>query len=123
MSAAAAPPRPLVAVVCAVPLLGEAVESALEFADVRSFTARRDTAGLLHSLRPDAIVVDSEDDADAASAVASSRDVPVLHICVRDHTLRLFRAGVWTQVASGEGPTPESIRNVLAGSLFARGDH
>jgi hypothetical protein len=121
MSATAAGERPLVAVVCAVPLLGEAVESVLEFAEVRSFTARRDTAGLVQWLRPDAVVVDSEDDALAASEAAGD-ELPVLHISVRDHSLRLFRRGTWTQVASNEGPTPESIRNVLAGTLFARGE-
>jgi hypothetical protein len=123
VSAVAAEERPLVAVVCAIPLLGEAVESVLEFAEVRSFTARSDTAGLLQWLRPDAVVVDSDDDADAASEAASEHDVPALHISMRDHTLRLFRRGAWTQVASNEGPTPESIRNVLAGTLFAREDH
>ena len=123
MSEAVAERRPLVAVVCDVPLLGEAVESALEFAEVRSFTAHRDTEGLLTWLRPDAVVVDSDAEADAASAVAARVGVPVLHISVRDHTLRLFRRGAWTQVASGDGPTPESIRNVLAGTLFARGEN
>jgi hypothetical protein len=122
MSAPATTGRPLVAVVCAVPLLGEAVESALEFAEVRSFTARRDTAGLLQWLRPDAVVVDSEDDALAASEAAGD-ELPVLHISVRDRSLRLFRRGTWTQVARNEGPTPESIRNVLAGALFARGEN
>ena len=113
---------PLVAVVCAVPLIGEAVESVLEFAEVRSFKARRDTAGLLRWLRPDAVVVDSDDDAAAASEAAGD-ELPVLHISVRDHTLRLYRRGAWTQVGTSEGPTPESIRNVLAGTLFARGEY
>ena len=54
--------RPLVAVWCSVPLLGEAVEFALEFAEVRSFApSRGDLAGLLRWLRPDAVVVDSDE--------------------------------------------------------------
>ena len=36
--------RPLVAVVCAVPLLGEAVESALDFAQVRAFASAETTS-------------------------------------------------------------------------------
>ena len=113
--------KPLVAVLCSVPLVAAAVESALEFAEVRSFVGRRDTAGLLKWLQPDAVVVDSEEDATAAMGVAVDRDLPVLHISVRDRTLRLLRRGQWQLVGNGEGPTPEEIRNVLAGCLFARG--
>ncbi len=113
--------RPLVAVVCSVPLVGEAVRSALEFAEVRTFTGRRDTAGLLRWLKPDVVIVDNDADAGDASAYASDHDVPVLHIAVREHSLRLFRDGAWEQVGNGEGPTPDVVRNVVAGMLFARG--
>jgi len=113
--------RPLVAVVCAVPLLGEAIVSALEFAEVRSFTDRGgDVAGLLHWLRPDAVVVDSEGAAEGASNYATEQKLPLLHISVRDRALRLFHNGEWHHVTNGEGPTPEVIRNVVAGALFAR---
>jgi len=113
--------RPLVAVLCSVPLLGEAMDSVLEFADVRSFNGRRDTVGLLRWLKPDAIVVDSAEDAHDAMKATGDRDVPVLHIGVRDRTLRLLRNGEWEAIGNGDGPTPEVIRNVLAGCLFARG--
>jgi hypothetical protein len=113
--------RPLVAVLCSVPLLGEAMGSALEFAEVRAFSTRGgDIGGLLRWLRPDAVIVDSEAGAAEATAFALEHDLPVLHISVRDRELRLFRAGEWELVGNGEGPTPESIRNVVAGSLFAR---
>ena len=46
---------------------------------------------------------------------------PSLYLSVRDHTLRLYRAGAWEQVDDGEGPTIEAIRNIVAGALFARG--
>ena len=36
-------------------------------------------------------------------------------------TLRLYRVGEWEQIGDGEDPTPEAIRNVVAGALFARG--
>ena len=114
--------RPLVAVVCAVPLLGEAVGSALEFAEVHTFSDRGgDVAGLLRWLHPDAVVVDNERAAHEASAFARERDLPVIHLGVRDHELRLFRAGRWEVVGNGDEPAPETIRNVVAGALFARG--
>ena len=113
--------RPLIALVCSVPLLVEAVSAALEFAEVRAFSGDHgDTAGLLRWLRPDAVVVDSERDANEAAAFALERGLPVVHLSVRAQTLRVFHQGSWTMVGSGEDPTPEVIRNVVAGMLFAR---
>jgi hypothetical protein len=113
--------RPLIAVVCAVPLLGEAMSSALEFAEVHSFAARAgDIGGLLHWLHPDAVIVDNDASAADATAFARQHDLPVLHVALRERALRLFRAGEWEVVASGDGPTAEAIRNVVAGVLFAR---
>jgi hypothetical protein len=113
--------RPLVVVLCSVPLLGEAIGSALEFADVRTFAARGgDASGLLEWMRPDAVIVDTDPDA-AEIAFAKAQELPVVHISVHDRSLRLFDNGEWTNVGNGEGPTPEAIRNVVAGALFARG--
>ena len=95
--------------------------SALDFADVRSFSDRGgDIAGLLDWLRPDVAIVDSDATATAASAFALEHRLPVLHIVVREQQLRLFVGGEWEYVANGEGPSPETIRNVVAGLLFAR---
>jgi hypothetical protein len=113
--------RPLVAVLCSVPLLGEAMSSTLEFAEVRSFSAGGDVAGLLRAVRPDALIVDSDGAAEAAAAFAGDKSLPVVHICIRDRTLRFFHDGEWEQISNGDGPTPEAIRNVVAGALFARG--
>jgi hypothetical protein len=113
--------RPLVAVICSVPLVGEAIRSAVDFADVQSFTGQRDTAGLLRWLKPDVVIVDSDSDADEATVYANENDLAVLHISVRERTLRLFRRGEWEQVGNGDGPTPEVVHNVVAGILFARG--
>jgi hypothetical protein len=114
--------RPLVAAVCAVPLLVEAVDAALEsVAEVRSFPARGgDVAGLVRWLQPDLVIVDSEEGALQAAAVAEEYDLPLVHISVRERALRIFRHGSWQRVGNGEGPTPESIRNVVAGTLFGR---
>jgi len=98
------------------------MSSPLEFAEVRSFAASGgDVEGLLGWLRPDALIVDSDAGADAAAVYAREHDLPVVHVCVRARTLRLFRNGEWEHVSNVEGPTPEAIRNVVAGSLFARG--
>jgi hypothetical protein len=113
--------RPFVAVVCVVPLLGEAMRSALEFADVQIFAARGgDLDGLLRWLRPDALIVDSDDAADQATGYARETSLPVLHVSVREHALRLLRAGAWEDVGNGSGPDPEMIRHVVAGVVFAR---
>jgi hypothetical protein len=113
--------RPLVAVLCSVPLVGEAVLSVLDFAEVRSFSGSLgDVAGLLRWLQPDALIVDREQEAQDAVPFAREHDLPVLHISVRNPALHLFRGGEWEQVSGEEGPTPEAIRNVLAGVLFAQ---
>ena len=113
--------RPLVAVVCSVPLVGEAVESALDFVQVRSFAERGDDiSGLLHWLRPDVLVVDNEATAGSATPFAVERGLPIVLLGVRERTLRLFRNGEWELVGNGDGPTPDMIRNVVAGALFAR---
>ena len=113
--------RPLVAVVCVVPLLGEAMESALDFAEVRSFSASDgDIAGLLRWLRPDALIVDSDEDAEQAAAFARDHELPVLHVSLQKRSLRLHRNGAWETVGSGEHATPTVVRNVVAGALFAR---
>jgi hypothetical protein len=113
--------RPLVAVVCVVPLLGEAMESALDFAEVRSFSASGgDIAGLLRWMRPDALIVDTDDDAEQAAVFARDHELPVLHVSVQERALRLHRHGAWEIIESAEGATPTVIRNVIAGALFAR---
>jgi len=96
--------------------------AALEFAEVRSFAeSGGDVTGLLGWLNPDALIVDSSAAAEAATSYVREHDLPLLHVSIRDRTLRLFRGGTWEQLSNGEGPTPEAIRNVVAGSLFARG--
>jgi hypothetical protein len=112
---------PLIALICCVPLIGEGIRPELEFADVHSFKGERDTAGLLRSLEPDLVIVDSSADAREASAYALERDSAVLHISVRSRTLRLFQRGAWKQVGATGAATPEAVRNVVAGTLFARG--
>ena len=116
------PARPLVVAVCAVPLLHEALAATLEdMAEVRGFPAHRgDTLGLLRGLRPDAVVVDAEDEAEAAASFAQETRSPILHISLEERKLRILRNGDWEDAGEG-GASPEGIRNILAAGLFARG--
>ena len=111
--------QPLVAVIYTVPLLCEAIASALEnIADVRTFPARRrDVVGLLSCVRPDAVVVDDAIEAAEARSWAQSQGLPLVHICLRQRKLRVLRNGDWEETL---GASAESIRNVIAGSMYAR---
>ncbi len=117
----AAKRQPLVAFLYSVPLLHEALLSTLDsIADVQAFPAGRgDVTGLLRSVKPDAIVVDDADEADEARSWAKRHHAPLVHICLRDQKIRVLRNGGWDETA---GAGAETIRNVLAGSLYGRGN-
>ena len=112
--------QPLVAVLYSVPLLCEAISSALDdIAEVRMFRARRgDIVGLLRSLRPDAVVVDDPTEAGAAREWTESNGIPLVHINLRQRKIRVLDHAHWVESA---GASPESIRNIVAGSIYARG--
>jgi hypothetical protein len=111
--------QPLVAVLYRVPLLCEAIPSALDnIAEVWTFPARRGgTVGLLRSVRPDAIVVDDPIEAADVRAWAERRDIPLVEICLHEQKIRVLQGGEWKEFA---GASVESIRNAIAGSLYAR---
>lgn len=110
---------PLVAVVCKVPLICEAISDALEnVAEVRHFPARRgDTVGLLRWLQPDAVVVDSEDEADEAASFARESAAPLVHVLLRERKLRILRNDHWEEPEDGSA-SAEAIRNVVIAGLF-----
>jgi hypothetical protein len=110
---------PLVAVLYSVPLLYEAISSSLdEIAEVHGFPAGRgDPVGLLRALAPDAVVVDDPAEAEAVSAWAEEEDVPLVHVRLLERKLRLLRHGEWKDSIGASG---DAIRNVIAGSLYAR---
>lgn len=116
---------PLVAVVSYVPLLSEALCASLDgTAEVRWFPAGRgDTLGLLRSLRPAAVVVDSAAEARKAESFAREARTLVLHVLLQRRKLRLLRNGAWED--SGEEPAPDAIRNVIVGGLYGgeSGEH
>jgi hypothetical protein len=113
--------QPFVAVLYSVPLLCEALSSALEnIADVHAFPAGRgDTVGLLRSIAPDAIVVDDPDEAESARRWARRHSVPLVHVGLREQKISVLHNGGWEE---RPGPTAESIRNAVAGSLYGRRD-
>jgi hypothetical protein len=112
--------QPLVAVVCRVPLVFEALTAALEgIADVRPFPAgRADTAGLLRALAPDAVVVDSEAEARDAEAFVRETESLLVHVSIADETLRTFKDGRWQEPE--DAASPEAIRNAVVGGIFGR---
>jgi hypothetical protein len=112
---------PLVAVLYSVPLLCEALSYSLdEFAEVLSFPAgHADTAGLLRSVSPDAVIVDDPAEAEAARGWTKRHDRPLVHVSLRDQTVRVLQNGAW---AESPGATVECVRNVLAGAIHGRGD-
>ena len=113
--------EPLVALVCAVPILGEALTAALDgLAECKVIPARQpELGGLLKSLQPDAIVVDDEQEAAVAATYARFARTPVINVSLRDQRLTRLEDGKW------EAPdecdiSPETIRNLVAGGIYGR---
>jgi hypothetical protein len=110
--------RPLVAVVAAVPIVGEALVEALEaIAEVRSFPSGRRTSGLLRFVLPDAVVVDSDAEAREVEPLARELDFSVVHVGLRERYVRVFRDGSWHQYSVEDGFTAESVRDIVAAGL------
>jgi hypothetical protein len=108
-----------VAVVCAAPLVAEALSTALDgVADVLPLPAGRpDLAGLLESLRPAGVVVDEPQDAEAATGYSRRSGTPLIHVQLRDSTLAVWDEGGWR--ASGAALSPEHVRNVVLAAVAA----
>jgi hypothetical protein len=113
--------RPLVALVCQVPLIAEAISSALEeIAEVRVFPGGRGgTDGLLRSLDPDGVVVDSPREAEAATSFVREAGIPLVEISLVDQRLRVLGSAGWEEEGDFAA-TPEAIRNVLVGRILGR---
>jgi hypothetical protein len=111
----------LVAFICKVPLLCEALAASFEgIAEIRSFPSElEDTDGLLRSLRPDAVVVDTRSQAVEAEPFARESRTPLVHVLLREQKLRVLRNGDW-ELFDGDGASPEAIRNVLVAAMYGR---
>ena len=112
---------PLVAVVCNAPLLSEALSGAFEgIAEVRRFPARGgDATGLLRWLRPDAVVVDSDESAEAAARFARDAHAPLVRVSYAERAIDVLTDGTWTRPENGSA-SPETIRNILVAGMFRR---
>lgn len=112
---------PLVAIVSGVPMLREALRNALDgIAEVRGFPAGQgDTAGVLRSLCPDAVVVDSEEEAESVAAFARETNSPLVLVSYRDEVVKVLGDSGWEE-SDDVGVTPEGIRNVLVAGIFGR---
>jgi hypothetical protein len=119
--AAANDDRPLLAVICRVPIVAEAAGAAVgDVMTVRSFAPSRDTSGLLAWLRPDGIVVDSEEEAAAATPFAIESGAPLVHVELAERKLRILREGRWSE-PDGVTVTSEAVRNIIVGGIFGKG--
>jgi hypothetical protein len=113
--------QPLIAVICTVPLLEEALLAAVgDMTTVRSFPAGRDTTGLLSWLRPDGIVVDSDEEAENALPFARELGLPLLHVSLAKRKLRILRDGEWDEPEELTA-SPETVRNIIVGGIFGAG--
>jgi hypothetical protein len=105
---------------CRVPLLCEALDGALAgVATVQRFPASGDTGGLLRSLRPDSVVVDTAEEAAQAEGYAQESGAPLVCVDLAQGALSVFRSGRWEAPADATASS-EGIRNVLVGGIFGR---
>ena len=115
------PTLPVIAVLCRVPLVAEALTGAFEgMGEVRSLPANDgDTAGVLRWLRPDAVIVDDERAAQSAAPYVATEGGLLVHVSIADGTVRVFEDESW-ELADLDGTTPDAIRNLVIGSLLRR---
>lgn len=121
LAAFRAPTLPLVACVCSAPILTEALAVLLNgIAEVRRIpAATSDLRGLLRSLAPDGIVVDSEAATLAAEAIADESAAPLVHVPLHGDGLRVRLHGAWEDFP--RDGSAEAVRNVLVEGIVARG--
>jgi hypothetical protein len=113
--------HPLIAVIYTVPLLEEAMLAAVgDVTTVRSFPAGRDTVGLLSWLRPDGVVVDSDEEAENATPFARERGVPLVHVSFARRKVHVLRDGEWDEPEDITA-APETVRNIIVGGIFGAG--
>jgi hypothetical protein len=109
----------VVLAVTATPLLTQSLAAALEgVAVLRRFPAGiADLDGLVRHIRPDALVVDCDEEAGELTAVAGELSLPLVHVSLQTQQLRVFRDQTWSAFPSW-GTSPNAIRNVLLGEIY-----
>jgi len=112
----------VVAIISATPIFCEALADVFEgIGEVRTFTPRSgETGGLLRALRPDAIVIDTEEELEEATDFARESGAALLHVSLVESKLRSWNGSGWTDIEN-DAWSPESIRNALIGAMYQRG--
>jgi hypothetical protein len=111
--------RPIVLALTGTPLLTDLLRDLLDqVAVVRHFPAGSpDLEGLVRHTMPNALVIDSDQDALELAEVADELSMPLVRIALPSHEIQIFRDGGWDPVPFRiESPT--TIRNLLLGELF-----
>jgi hypothetical protein len=111
--------RPLVLALIVTPLLTDLLHDLLdEVAQLRHFPAGSpDLDGLVRHTMPDALIIDSDQDAPELCGVADELSVPLVQILLPSHEARVFRDGQWNPLPLPI-ESPMTIRNLLLGELF-----
>jgi hypothetical protein len=110
---------PLIVAVISVPLLRESLAEALEgIALLRRVPSEiADLAGLVRHINPSVLVSDSSHDITELASIGEELSIPVVHICLETHQLRVLRDRRWTVFPSTE-MRPHEIRNVVMGAIY-----
>jgi pyridoxal biosynthesis lyase PdxS len=108
---------PVVAAVCRAAIISEALRATLDgVAVVRTLPAGTgDTAGLLRSVKPQAIVVDCEDEAGQAVDYAREAGLPLVQVSLRGEALRVFGGDGW---AERDDADDGAIRRILLAAIY-----
>ena len=110
---------PLVAFFTTAPVLARALAEILErIGEVQRFPAgRRDSAGLLRWLAPEALLVDDAEEAGDAIVFARDSGCPLIEVDVVGHMMRTLGADGWSEQTATEA-SPEAIRDIIVESIF-----
>lgn len=112
--------RRLVALACRVPLVGEGVASAFDgLAAVERVPAGADTLTVLRWLRPDVLVVDSEEEAQRAIPHARETGLTLVHVLLRERRLRVLKSGRWIEPAE-EAVSGDLLCAIVVGESYGR---
>jgi hypothetical protein len=112
--------EPVVLAVTVTPLLNQTLAIALKGVAVLGHIPAgiTDLAGLIRHIRPDALIVDSDDRAHELAPAAAECSMPLVHVSLQTQELRVFRNERWTSCPSW-GTSPNTIRNVVIGEIYA----
>ena len=123
MASSSAQRESLVVVFCVTPLLREAVASAVgDLAKVAGIDPRgSDPASLIEWVHADAVVVETESDAEAAADAARATGTTLVQIAPAQRDVRFLTEDGWIAAAPTGGSAMQTLRGVLANGLLHAG--